>query len=82
MMLWAWVWSIQIGTWRRPLGSLSRTIGVRLAASRAIPATLISTMAALRLYPIMTSGNRSGAEPCSQGWFRQWGGFSDGGMVC
>jgi hypothetical protein len=43
-MFWAWAWSIQIGTWRRPEGSLSSTIGLRLAASRAIPATPISTM--------------------------------------
>ena len=44
MMLWAWAWSIQIGTCRRRDGSRSRTIGLRLAASNAIPITLISTI--------------------------------------
>jgi hypothetical protein len=56
-MFWAWAWSIQIGTWRRPEGSRSGTIGLRLAASRAMPADahLDHGLAAGRFCPIMAS---------------------------
>jgi len=65
-MFWAWAWSIQIGTWRRLEGSRSSTIGLRLAASRAMPATRISTM--VWRVPLFDYGQKAGLSRCSPVW--------------